>query len=65
MKLHEEKVVEKLNSLKSGLEELIEFIKIGDIEYTDVFEQERLKKQVVIMSNYVDILQERIEHFPL
>jgi hypothetical protein len=64
MKPHEKKVVERQKELELELEELNRFIAV-DLNTVDVFEQDRLKRQSKATKALIDILQERIEHFPL
>lgn len=60
---HQERVVTEKKSLDEKLFQLKGFLETDVFEDLDSAEQERLRCQVVAMTAYSDILQERIAAF--
>lgn len=61
---HQQRVINEINEVADRLSKLSAFILDNKIFSTlPEDEQERLRKQNEIMSQYVDILDERIKHF--
>lgn len=65
MQAHQLRVVEEKKQLDERIEALYDFIVVfqGFFETLDKDEQERLKRQLEIMKQYSEILEERIKHF--
>ncbi len=65
MQEHEQRVVDELKELTYKRERLRAFIEVNPIfEKLPTDEQSRLRMQFVFMTQYEDILQQRIAHFP-
>jgi len=62
---HQLRVVEEKKQLDEKIEALYDFIVVfqGFFETFPKDEQERLKRQLEIMKQYSEILEERIKHF--
>lgn len=63
MQPHEERVVAERDDLKRKLERLEAFLHSPRINDIDQQEAHRLRRQAEVMSEYLGILNSRIEHF--
>lgn len=65
MQAHQLRVVEEKKELDERIEALYDFIVVfqGFFETLPKDEQGRLKRQLEIMKQYSEILEERIKHF--
>jgi hypothetical protein len=63
MEAHQQRVVDEKKELDEKLQKLTSFFTTSIFSGIDEGEQKRLKKQSEIMSQYSDILGERIENF--
>jgi hypothetical protein len=65
MQPHQEQVVAELKELSERREKLSAFIASNQIfSALPVVEKMRLRRQLIVMTEYANILQERIDHFP-
>jgi len=64
MQPHQQRVVDEKQELDTKLDKLTVFLKGDLFESLPDDEQDRLAKQLGIMSEYSNILAERIAHFP-
>ena len=63
MKDYQKRVVAEREELNDRLDRLIVFLGGDVFPELSVAEQERLKKQAMLMQDYLEILDERIENF--
>jgi hypothetical protein len=64
MQPHQERVVAERTELTDRLAKLAAFVGGGIYRTLDEAEQDRLIQQLVIMNQYVEILNDRIAAFP-
>ena len=63
MEAHQERVVEEKTELDTKLGKLRNFLQAETFDQLDKAEQDRLRRQSLIMGEYSDVLQERISAF--
>jgi len=61
---YQERVIKEKQELDAKREKLAVFLKSGRLKTMSEDEQERIRRQFVIMNRYTEILGERIKFFP-
>ena len=59
---YEQRLIDERQELHIKLEKLTEFIYSGKIDKVNAYEQGLLRRQEVVMAEYLDILNKRVKH---